>query len=221
MNPVRVVVAFTAGGTRARRSLDRWDRMVRLKGIIGERNFQQAYAELLRSPVGADGPALDILRSLIAIAPGPQTELEELAAAMTRVIAGQLDAMRKAAPWFRNVVASATKDAPSTVTITLVRRRDRVRLLLRFRRVGEHEVEADVLQHGLEARHAELSGDVERDVAARCDHVEVEGSVDGKTWQSYWLDWTGGVSLRGALEHPREVPIRLVLPDVRVRIASS
>jgi hypothetical protein len=49
------------------------------------------------------------------------------------------------------------------------------------------------------------------------DHIEVEGSVDGTTWQSYWLDWTGGVSLRGAIEHPREVPIRLVLPDVRVR----
>lgn len=87
--------AFTVGGVRARRSLDRWDRMVRLKGIIGERNFQQAHAELLRSPIGIDGPALDILRSLIAIAPAPQAELEDLSAEMTRAIAGQLDTMRR------------------------------------------------------------------------------------------------------------------------------
>ncbi len=87
--------AFTVGGVRARRSLDRWDRMVRLRGIIGERNYQQAYAELLRSPIGVDGPALDILRSLIAIAPGPQVELEELSAELTRAIAGQLDTIRR------------------------------------------------------------------------------------------------------------------------------
>jgi hypothetical protein len=49
------------------------------------------------------------------------------------------------------------------------------------------------------------------------DHLEIEGSLDGTTWQSHWLDWTGGVALRGAFEHPREVPVRIVLPDIRAR----
>lgn len=87
--------AFTVGGVRARDSLDRWDRLVRLKGMTGERNYQQAYAELLRSPIGIDGPALDIVRSLIAIAPAPQAQLEELSVEMTRAIADQLDTMRR------------------------------------------------------------------------------------------------------------------------------
>ena len=53
-----------------------------------------------------------------------------------------------------------------------------------------------------------------RDFGAR---VEIEGSTDGRTWKSLWLDWTGGLALAGALEDPLVVPVRFVLPDVTVR----
>jgi hypothetical protein len=46
---------------------------------------------------------------------------------------------------------------------------------------------------------------------------QIEGSTDGLAWTSLWLDWTGGLALAGALEDPLEVPVRFVLPDVRVR----
>lgn len=53
-----------------------------------------------------------------------------------------------------------------------------------------------------------------RDLGAR---VEIEGSTDGQTWTSHWLDWTGGLALAGALEDPLLVPVRFILPDVPVR----
>jgi tetratricopeptide (TPR) repeat protein len=87
--------AFSMGGEVAKKSLDRWDRLTRLKQTIGERKFEQAFVELQRAPIGADGPALDIVQSLIAIAPRPQPELEELSATMRSVIATQLDGMRR------------------------------------------------------------------------------------------------------------------------------
>jgi hypothetical protein len=87
--------AFELGGAVAKKSLDRWDRLVSLKQLIGERKFEQAFIELQRAPIGADGPALDLVQSLIAIAPRSQPELEELSATMRSVIASQLDAMRQ------------------------------------------------------------------------------------------------------------------------------
>jgi hypothetical protein len=47
--------------------------------------------------------------------------------------------------------------------------------------------------------------------------MEVRASDDGETWTNVWLDWTGGLALRGALEDQLEVPLRIVLPDVRAR----
>ena len=47
--------------------------------------------------------------------------------------------------------------------------------------------------------------------------MEVEASDDGVSWRSVWLDWTGALAIDGALESPREVPIRIPLPDVPAR----
>ncbi len=47
--------------------------------------------------------------------------------------------------------------------------------------------------------------------------IEVEASADGVIWQSVWLDWTGGPAIAGAIEDPREGPLRIPLPDVRAR----
>ena len=52
------------------------------------------------------------------------------------------------------------------------------------------------------------------DLGAR---FEIEGSTDGQSWTSLWLDWTGGLALAGALEDPLEQPVRFVLPDPAVR----
>ena len=47
--------------------------------------------------------------------------------------------------------------------------------------------------------------------------IRVEGSLDGITWATVWEDWTGGPALAAALANPVEVPVRLMLPDVRMR----
>jgi hypothetical protein len=49
------------------------------------------------------------------------------------------------------------------------------------------------------------------------ERFEIEGSMDGRNWTSLWLDWTGGLAMRGALENPRDVPMQFMLPDVPVR----
>jgi hypothetical protein len=45
----------------------------------------------------------------------------------------------------------------------------------------------------------------------------VEASLDGKSWQMRWLDWTGGRAMAGALEDPRLIPFRIPLPDITAR----
>jgi hypothetical protein len=47
--------------------------------------------------------------------------------------------------------------------------------------------------------------------------MEIRASEDGEAWATVWLDWTGGLALRGALENQLEVPLRFTLPDVRAR----
>jgi hypothetical protein len=47
--------------------------------------------------------------------------------------------------------------------------------------------------------------------------IRVEASEDGTIWKTVWEDWTGGPALSAALEDPREAPVRLTLPDVRMR----
>ena len=47
--------------------------------------------------------------------------------------------------------------------------------------------------------------------------IMVEASMDGADWSTVWEDWTGGLALAGALEHQTDVPVRIVLPDVRAR----
>jgi hypothetical protein len=47
--------------------------------------------------------------------------------------------------------------------------------------------------------------------------MEIRASDDGETWTTVWLDWTGGLALRGALEDQIEVPLRFTLRDVRAR----
>lgn len=47
--------------------------------------------------------------------------------------------------------------------------------------------------------------------------IEVEASADGVLWRSVWLEWTGGPTIAGALEDPRQVPFRIPLPDVSAR----
>lgn len=48
-------------------------------------------------------------------------------------------------------------------------------------------------------------------------HFEIESSADGVTWTRAWFGWTGGLAVAGALEDPREAPIRIQLPDVQAR----
>ena len=47
--------------------------------------------------------------------------------------------------------------------------------------------------------------------------IAIQGSVDGVRWSSIWEDWTGGPALAAALADPREVPVRLTIPDVPAR----
>jgi hypothetical protein len=47
--------------------------------------------------------------------------------------------------------------------------------------------------------------------------MEIRASEDGENWTTVWLDWTGGLALRGALEDQLEAPMRFTLPDVRAR----
>lgn len=63
-----------------------------------------------------------------------------------------------------------------------------------------------MLEFPLRGRHRELGS-----------RFEIEGSTDGQTWTSLWLDWTGGLALAGALDDPLDVPVRFVLPDAPVR----
>lgn len=47
--------------------------------------------------------------------------------------------------------------------------------------------------------------------------IRIQGSDDGQAWTTVWEDWTGGPALAAALEHPLEAPVRLTIPDARVR----
>ncbi len=47
--------------------------------------------------------------------------------------------------------------------------------------------------------------------------IAIEGSIDGIRWSSIWENWTGGPALAAALADPREVPVRLTIPDVPAR----
>jgi hypothetical protein len=49
------------------------------------------------------------------------------------------------------------------------------------------------------------------------ERMAVESSDDGVTWQPWWLGWTGGLAMDGALEDPRLTPLRITLPPVRTR----
>lgn len=49
------------------------------------------------------------------------------------------------------------------------------------------------------------------------ERLAIETSIDGATWTTAWEDWTGGLALAGALENPREAPVRITLPDVSAR----
>jgi hypothetical protein len=58
----------------------------------------------------------------------------------------------------------------------------------------------------LRGRYAELDA-----------RMRVQASEDGTTWSTVWEDWTGGPSLAATLDSPLEAPVRLTLPDVRMR----
>jgi hypothetical protein len=47
--------------------------------------------------------------------------------------------------------------------------------------------------------------------------IRIQGSEDGTAWSTVWEDWTGGPALAAVLENPLEAPVRLTLPDVRMR----
>lgn len=47
--------------------------------------------------------------------------------------------------------------------------------------------------------------------------LAVEASTDGTVWSTVWEDWTGGRALAATLEDPRDVPFRIMLPDVPAR----
>jgi hypothetical protein len=47
--------------------------------------------------------------------------------------------------------------------------------------------------------------------------IQVQGSEDGTTWFTVWESWTGGPSLAAAFVNPLEAPVRLTVPDVRMR----
>jgi hypothetical protein len=47
--------------------------------------------------------------------------------------------------------------------------------------------------------------------------IRIEASEDRIVWKKVWEEWTGGPALSAALEDPRGAPVRLTLPDVRMR----
>ena len=47
--------------------------------------------------------------------------------------------------------------------------------------------------------------------------IRIKASEDGIVWKTVWEDWTGGPALSAALRDPREAPVRLTVPDVRLR----
>jgi hypothetical protein len=47
--------------------------------------------------------------------------------------------------------------------------------------------------------------------------MAVETSTHRTQWSTVWEDWTGGPAFAAALVNPIEAPVRLTLPDVRVR----
>jgi hypothetical protein len=49
------------------------------------------------------------------------------------------------------------------------------------------------------------------------ERIAVEASIDAETWSMVWLDWTAGRAIAAALEDPRVLPVRILLPDIRAR----
>jgi hypothetical protein len=47
--------------------------------------------------------------------------------------------------------------------------------------------------------------------------IRIQGSEDGTTWSTVWESWTGGPSLAATFVNPLEAPVRLTVPDVRMR----
>jgi hypothetical protein len=47
--------------------------------------------------------------------------------------------------------------------------------------------------------------------------IRIQGSEDGTMWSTVWESWTGGPSLAAAFVNPLEAPVRLTVPDVRMR----
>jgi hypothetical protein len=82
------------------------------------------------------------------------------------------------------------------------------------RTIGRFDVELDLgatrivrtVGFTLRARYSELDS-----------RIRIQGSEDGTTWSTSWEDWTGGPALAASLEDPLETPVRLTLPDVRMR----
>ena len=47
--------------------------------------------------------------------------------------------------------------------------------------------------------------------------IAIEASQDAATWSMVWLDWTAGPAIAAALEDPRVLPVRILLPDIQAR----
>lgn len=47
--------------------------------------------------------------------------------------------------------------------------------------------------------------------------LAVEASVDGAVWSNVWENWIGGAALDAARRDPREIPVRLTVPDITAR----
>ena len=49
------------------------------------------------------------------------------------------------------------------------------------------------------------------------ERMAIEASSDGVQWTTVWEDWTAGPALVAALEDPKEVTVKLTIPDVSAR----
>jgi hypothetical protein len=49
------------------------------------------------------------------------------------------------------------------------------------------------------------------------ERLLVERSDDGQVWEQAWLGWTGALAVAAAVEDPLVAPVRIPLPDIRVR----
>ncbi|MGE0178625.1 MAG: hypothetical protein AB7O91_02240 [Sphingomonas sp.] len=86
--------AFVRAGSEAAPMIERWHRLVRLRGLVDAGNAQAAIADLVSGgPIGTDGASLDFVRALARSSPRETEELAPVIATMEQTIAASLSEM--------------------------------------------------------------------------------------------------------------------------------